>query len=197
VVKDDGLAAGKGVVVTSDTAAARAHALALLEAGRSVLVEEFLAGPEVSLLALCDGARAIPLLPSQDFKRVRDGDDGPNTGGMGAYAPLPWAPTDLVPVVQRTILDPVMAEMDRLGSPFSGLLYAGLVLTNDGPKVIEFNCRFGDPETQVVLELLDTRLADCRRRRRPLRRRAPDLAGRCRGHRRRRGRELSRSPGHG
>ena len=90
-----------------------------------------------------------------------DGDTGPNTGGMGAYAPLPWAPTDLVPVVQRTILDPVLAEMARRGAPFSGLLYAGLVLTTDGPKVIEFNCRFGDPETQVVLELLDTPLAGC------------------------------------
>jgi phosphoribosylamine--glycine ligase len=159
VVKDDGLAAGKGVVVTADIAVAAAHARAVLAAGHPVLVEEFLAGPEVSLFAICDGTRAVPLLPAQDFKRVGDGDTGPNTGGMGAYAPLPWTPAELVPTVQRTILDPVLAELARRDAPFSGLLYAGLVLTADGPKVIEFNCRFGDPETQVVLELLDTPLA--------------------------------------
>ncbi len=159
VVKDDGLAAGKGVVVTGDRAAAAAHARAVLAGGHSVLVEQYLAGPEVSLFAICDGARALPLLPAQDFKRIGDGDTGPNTGGMGAYAPLPWAPADLVPTVQRTVLDPVLAEMARRGAPFAGLLYAGLVLTADGPQVIEFNCRFGDPETQVVLELLDTPLA--------------------------------------
>ena len=158
VVKDDGLAAGKGVVVTTDRDAARAHALAVLESGHPVLVEEFLAGPEVSLFAVCDGTSAVPLLPAQDFKRVGDGDTGPNTGGMGAYAPLPWAPVGLVDQVQRTVLDPVLAEMNKRGTPFSGLLYAGLVLTATGPKVIEFNCRFGDPETQVVLELLDTPL---------------------------------------
>ena len=158
VVKDDGLAAGKGVVVTSDRAAAVAHANAVLESGHPVLVEEYLAGPEVSLFAVCDGRIAIPLLPAQDFKRVGDGDTGPNTGGMGAYAPLPWAPAGLVDLVQRTVLDPVLAEMSFRGTPFSGLLYAGLVLTAAGPKVIEFNCRFGDPETQVVLELLDTPL---------------------------------------
>ena len=123
-----------------------------------MLVEEYLAGPEVSLFAVCDGAVAVPLLPAQDFKRVGDGDAGPNTGGMGAYAPLPWAPAGLVDTVQRNVLDPVLAEMARRGAPFSGLLYAGLVLTSGGPKVIEFNCRFGDPETQVVLELLDTPL---------------------------------------
>jgi len=158
VVKDDGLAAGKGVVVTTDRDAARHHAMAVLESGHPVLVEEFLAGPEVSLFAVCDGVSAVPLLPAQDFKRVGDGDSGPNTGGMGAYAPLPWAPAGLVDQVQRTVLDPVLAEMAGRGNPFSGLLYAGLVLTSSGPKVIEFNCRFGDPETQVVLELLDTPL---------------------------------------
>ena len=158
VVKDDGLAAGKGVVVTRDRDAARAHAVAVLDSGHPVLVEEYLAGPEVSLFAVCDGAVAMPLLPAQDFKRVGDGDAGPNTGGMGAYAPLPWAPAGLVDQVQRTVLNPVLAEMSRRGTPFSGLLYAGLVLTAAGPKVIEFNCRFGDPETQVVLELLDTPL---------------------------------------
>ena len=158
VVKDDGLAAGKGVVVTTDRDSAVEHALAVLNGGHPVLVEEFLAGPEVSLFAVCDGTVAVPLLPAQDFKRVGDGDTGPNTGGMGAYAPLPWAPAGLVDLVQRRVLDPVLAEMARRGAPFSGLLYAGLVLTSAGPKVIEFNCRFGDPETQVVLELLDTPL---------------------------------------
>ncbi|WP_029138495.1 phosphoribosylamine--glycine ligase [Nakamurella lactea] len=160
VVKDDGLAAGKGVVVTEDRAVAEEHARAVLAAGHPVLVEEFLAGPEVSLFAVCDGTRALPLLPAQDFKRAADGDAGPNTGGMGAYAPLPWAPPDLVDTVQRTVLDPVLAELARRGAPFSGLLYAGLVLTAEGPKVIEFNCRFGDPETQVVLELLDSPLGE-------------------------------------
>ena len=159
VVKDDGLAAGKGVVVTGDRAAAAEHARAVLESGHPVLVEQFLDGPEVSLFAVCDATTAVPLLPAQDFKRVGDGDSGPNTGGMGAYAPLPWAPSELVPTVQRTILEPVLAEMARRGVPFSGLLYAGLAITADGPAVIEFNCRFGDPETQVVLELLDTPLA--------------------------------------
>ena len=159
VVKDDGLAAGKGVVVTEDRAVAYAHAADVLTGGHPVLVERFLAGPEVSLFAVCDGTRAVPLLPAQDFKRRNDGDEGPNTGGMGAYAPLDWAPADLVATVQSTVLDPVMAEMARRGTPFSGLLYAGLVLTERGPEVIEFNCRFGDPETQVVLELLKTPLA--------------------------------------
>lgn len=158
VVKDDGLAAGKGVVVTEDIAAARIHAHEVLAGGHPVLVESYLAGPEVSLFAICDGTRAVPLLPAQDFKRVGDGDAGPNTGGMGAYAPLPWAPVDLVATVQASVLDPVMAEMAARGTPFSGLLYAGLVLTASGPQVIEFNCRFGDPETQVVLELLETPL---------------------------------------
>lgn len=159
VVKDDGLAAGKGVVVTESLTEATAHAWAVLNAGGTVLVEEYLAGPEVSLFAICDGVRAVPLIPAQDFKRIGDGDTGPNTGGMGAYAPLPWAPEDLVTRVQHDILDPVLAEMRRRGTPFTGLLYAGLAITSAGPKVIEFNCRFGDPETQVVLELLQTPLS--------------------------------------
>ena len=159
VVKDDGLAAGKGVVVTTDRSAAVAHAKEVVAAGHPVLIESYLAGPEVSLFAICDGERAVPLVPAQDFKRVADDDQGPNTGGMGAYAPLPWAPTNLIERVKAEVLDPVLAEMARRGCPFSGLLYAGLVLTPTGPQVIEFNCRFGDPETQVVLELLDTPLA--------------------------------------
>ena len=159
VVKDDGLAAGKGVVVTTNKATAIDHAWAVLSSGSPVLVEEFLSGPEVSLFAVCDGVRAVPLLPAQDFKRVGDGDTGPNTGGMGGYAPLPWAPPDLVATVQQQVFEPVLAEMRRRGTPFTGLLYAGLALTAAGPQVIEFNCRFGDPETQVVLELLETPLS--------------------------------------
>jgi phosphoribosylamine---glycine ligase len=160
VVKDDGLAAGKGVVVTEDLAAARRHAAEVLDAGHPVLVEEYLAGPEVSLFAVCDGTRAVTLQPAQDFKRIGDGDTGPNTGGMGAYSPLDWAPAGLADDVLRTVVDPVLREMAARGCPFSGLLYAGLVLTAEGPKVIEFNCRFGDPETQVVLELLESPLGE-------------------------------------
>ncbi|HEY8374178.1 MAG TPA: phosphoribosylamine--glycine ligase [Pseudonocardiaceae bacterium] len=159
VVKDDGLAAGKGVVVTPDLERARAHALRLLDAGHPVLLESYLEGPEASLFCLVDGTTVVPLLPAQDFKRVGDGDTGPNTGGMGAYAPLPWAPADLADEVVRRIVQPTVDEMARRGTPFTGLLYAGLALTADGPQVIEFNCRFGDPETQVVLELLRTPLA--------------------------------------
>jgi phosphoribosylamine--glycine ligase len=154
VVKDDGLAAGKGVLVTEDRAAAFAHGLAC---GR-VVVEEFLDGPEVSLFVVTDGTAAVPLLPAQDFKRIGDGDTGPNTGGMGAYAPLPWAPPNLVEDVMATVVEPTLAEMRERGTPFAGLLYVGLVLTPT-PKVIEFNCRFGDPETEVVLPLLETPLA--------------------------------------
>ncbi len=154
VVKDDGLAAGKGVVVTDDRQAALAHAARC----QAVVVEEYLAGPEVSLFVVCDGRDAIPLLPAQDFKRVGDGDTGPNPGGMGAYAPLPWAPADLVDRVMAEIVRPTVAEMARRGTPYTGLLYAGLALTADGPKVVEFNCRFGDPEAQVVLALLETPL---------------------------------------
>jgi phosphoribosylamine--glycine ligase len=155
VVKDDGLAAGKGVVVTDDRAAAAAHAVAC---GR-VVIEEYLAGPEVSLFVVTDGSAVRALVPAQDFKRIGDGDSGPNTGGMGAYAPLPWAPPTLVDDVLGSVVAPTLAEMRRRGRPFAGLLYVGLVFTADGPKVIEFNCRFGDPETQVVLALLETPLA--------------------------------------
>jgi phosphoribosylamine---glycine ligase len=155
VVKDDGLAAGKGVVVTDDIEQARQHARAC---GR-VVIEEYLDGPEVSLFVVTDGEVGVPLLPAQDFKRIGDGDRGPNTGGMGAYAPLPWADSDLVPQVMRTIVEPTLAEMRRRGTPFAGLLYVGLAITAAGPKVIEFNARFGDPETQAVLALLETPLA--------------------------------------
>jgi phosphoribosylamine--glycine ligase len=155
VVKNDGLAAGKGVVVTGDLDAAVAHAN---DCGR-VVIEQYLSGPEVSVFVVTDGTAAVPLLPAQDFKRIGDGDAGPNTGGMGAYAPLDWAPTDLVEQVMASTVEPTLAEMRRRGTPFSGLLYVGLALTPDGPKVIEFNARFGDPETQVVLALLETPLA--------------------------------------
>ena len=158
VVKDDGLAAGKGVVVTADREAARAHAAALLDDGHPVLLESFLDGPEVSLFCLVDGATVVPLLPAQDFKRVADGDAGPNTGGMGAYAPLPWLPDAVTAAIVADVVEPVAAEMVRRGCPFSGLLYAGLAITSAGPAVVEFNCRFGDPETQAVLALLETPL---------------------------------------
>ncbi|MEU0392348.1 phosphoribosylamine--glycine ligase [Streptomyces sp. NPDC006208] len=155
VVKDDGLAAGKGVVVTEDLTAAREHALAC---GR-VVIEEFLDGPEVSLFAVTDGETVVPLQPAQDFKRALDGDAGPNTGGMGAYSPLPWADPKLVDEVMDTVLQPTVDELRRRGTPFSGLLYAGLAITSRGVRVIEFNARFGDPETQVVLARLRTPLA--------------------------------------
>ncbi|GIH09863.1 phosphoribosylamine--glycine ligase [Rhizocola hellebori] len=151
VVKNDGLAAGKGVVVTDDLEAARAHAL---DCGR-VVIEEYLDGPEVSLFVVCDGETAVPFLPAQDFKRVRDNDEGPNTGGMGAYTPLPWAPPLLVETVMAQVVQPTLAG---LGFPFQGVLYVGLALTAQGPKVIEFNVRFGDPEIQALLELLETPL---------------------------------------
>ncbi|WP_068148337.1 phosphoribosylamine--glycine ligase [Rhodococcoides corynebacterioides] len=158
VVKDDGLAAGKGVVVTADRRAARDHAAELLELGHPVLFESFLSGPEVSLFCLVDGESVVPLLPAQDHKRVGDGDTGPNTGGMGAYTPLPWLPADMVTRIVDEVVAPVAAEMVRRGCPFSGLLYAGLAVDADGPAVIEFNCRFGDPETQAVLALLESPL---------------------------------------
>jgi phosphoribosylamine--glycine ligase len=159
VVKDDGLAAGKGVLVTDDRAAAVAHGRRVLDAGGAVLVEEYLDGPEVSLFAITDGTTVLPLVPAQDHKRRDDGDGGPNTGGMGAYAPLPWAPPGLVDEVLATVLQPTVDEMARRGETFSGLLYAGLALTSRGVRVVEFNARFGDPETQVVLPLLETPLA--------------------------------------
>jgi phosphoribosylamine---glycine ligase len=155
VVKADGLAAGKGVVVTEDAAAALAHA----RAAGTVVIEEFLDGPEVSLFALTDGVTAVPLLPAQDFKRAGDGDTGPNTGGMGAYVPLPWAPPGLAADVLASVIQPAVTEMARRGTPYRGLLYAGLSLTAAGVRVIEFNARFGDPETQVVLDRLASPLA--------------------------------------
>jgi phosphoribosylamine--glycine ligase len=155
VVKDDGLAAGKGVVVTDDRQLALNHA----KACERVVVEEFLDGPEVSLFAVTDGITVYPLQPAQDFKRAQDGDEGPNTGGMGAYTPLTWAPDDLVEQVLRTVLQPTVDEMARRGTPFAGLLYAGLALTPAGVRVVEFNARFGDPETQPLLALLDSPLS--------------------------------------
>ncbi|MEV7212189.1 phosphoribosylamine--glycine ligase [Kitasatospora cineracea] len=155
VVKDDGLAAGKGVVVTEDRAAALAHAAGC----ERVVIEEYLDGPEVSLFAITDGTTVLPLVPAQDFKRALDGDQGPNTGGMGAYSPLPWAPEGLVAEVLESVLQPTVDELRHRGTPFSGLLYAGLALTSRGTRVIEFNARFGDPETQVVLARLRTPLA--------------------------------------
>lgn len=157
VVKDDGLAAGKGVIVTSDLDAALEHARACL-VDRAVVVEEHLDGPEVSLFLIADGERVVPLAPAQDFKRIHDNDEGPNTGGMGAYSPLAWAPSDLTTTVVDTVALPVMNEMKRRGTPFQGLLYAGLALTKRGVRVIEFNARFGDPETQVVLARLQSPL---------------------------------------
>ncbi|MBN9202331.1 MAG: phosphoribosylamine--glycine ligase [Microbacterium sp. SCN 70-18] len=159
VVKADGLAAGKGVIVTSDRQAALTHAAEYLPSG-AVLVEEFLSGPEVSLFFLSDGDRVLPLSPAQDFKRLGDGDAGPNTGGMGAYSPLPWlaerfgSEAAFVDLVTRDVAEPVIRQLDAEGTPFIGLLYAGLILTDAGVKVIEFNARFGDPETQVVLPRL-------------------------------------------
>ena len=156
VVKDDGLAAGKGVVVTSDRDAAldARQRPAGGSSSRSILD-----GPEVSVFALCDGDTAVPLQPAQDFKRAYDGDDGPNTGGMGAYTPLPWAPDGLIEQVMADVVLPTVRELARRGMPFTGVLYAGLALTEQGPRVIEFNARFGDPETQVVLDRLETPLA--------------------------------------
>jgi phosphoribosylamine---glycine ligase len=154
VVKQDGLAAGKGVVVTNDRAAAMAHAAAC---GR-VLIEEFLDGPEVSLFAVTDGTTVLPMQPAQDFKRLGDGDEGPNTGGMGAYTPLPWAPESLVDETLQRVLQPTIDEMRRRGTPFRGLLYAGLALTSRGVRVVEFNARFGDPETQPLMAMLKTPL---------------------------------------
>jgi phosphoribosylamine--glycine ligase len=155
VVKDDALAAGKGVLVTADLAAARAHAAAC----GTVVIEEFLEGPEVSLFAVTDGVTAVPLLPAQDFKRAGDGDQGPNTGGMGAYAPLPWTPADLAGQAMARVIQPAVDAMRRRGTPYQGLLYAGLALTSAGLRVVEFNARFGDPETQVVLDRLGSPLA--------------------------------------
>ena len=161
VVKEDGLAAGKGVVVTSDRAAAMDHGLACLakEHG-TVVVEDYLDGPEASVFCVCDGATVRPLAPAQDFKRLADGDAGPNTGGMGAYSPLTWAPEDLAERVVREVAQPVVDEMARRGAGFIGLLYCGLALTSRGLRVVEFNVRFGDPETQAVLARLTSSLPE-------------------------------------
>ncbi len=155
VVKHDGLAAGKGVVVTDDRAFALEHALQ----SNQVVIEEFLDGPEVSLFGISDGKTIIPMQPAQDFKRAFDGDLGPNTGGMGAYSPLPWAPSDIIEQTLTEVLNPTIQEMAARGTPFVGLLYAGLAITHKGTKVIEFNARFGDPETEVLLPRLNTPLA--------------------------------------
>ena len=155
VVKHDGLAAGKGVVVTQDRSEALAHALKTPR----VVIEEYLDGPEVSLFGISDGKKIIPMQPAQDFKRALDGDLGPNTGGMGAYSPLPWAPKNIESEVLEKVLQPTIDAMAKRGTPFVGLLYAGLAITSKGIKVIEFNARFGDPETQVLLPRLKTPLA--------------------------------------
>ncbi|MEP7054271.1 MAG: phosphoribosylamine--glycine ligase [Actinomycetota bacterium] len=160
VVKFDGLAAGKGVTVTDDIETARAAVrYSLRSPGGALVIEEFLDGPEVSLFGISDGETVLPLRPAQDFKRIGDGDAGPNTGGMGAYSPLPWLSQQAVDDITRSVLEPAVREMATRGTPFSGLLYAGLAMTSRGPRVIEFNTRFGDPETQVVLPALRTPLA--------------------------------------
>jgi phosphoribosylamine--glycine ligase len=156
VVKDDALAAGKGVVVTEDREAALEHARAC---GR-VVIEEYLDGPEVSLFGITDGTTVVPMMPSQDFKRIGDGDSGPNTGGMGSYCPLPWAPEGLTEEVVTTVIQPLVDEMRRRGTPFAGLVFAGLALTAKGLRVVEFNARFGDPETQSVLAMLASPLSE-------------------------------------
>ncbi len=154
VVKDDGLAAGKGVVVTEDREIALQHALSC----KRVVIEEYLKGPEISLFGISDGKNILPMQPAQDFKRAYDHDEGPNTGGMGAYSPLPWAPTNIVEDTYTQVLAPMIAEMAARGTPFVGLLYAGLAVTDRGIRVIEFNSRFGDPETQVLIPRLRTPL---------------------------------------
>ncbi|MFT4147667.1 MAG: phosphoribosylamine--glycine ligase [Micrococcaceae bacterium] len=159
VVKDDGLAGGKGVVVTTNHEKALKHAQQCLDAGNKVVIEEYLDGPEVSLFAICDGKIALPLQAAQDFKRALDQDQGPNTGGMGAYTPLDWLPKNFAQEVIEKVAQPCLDEMAQRGTPFVGLLYCGLAVTKDGIKVVEFNARFGDPETQVVLSVLKTPLA--------------------------------------
>ncbi len=160
VVKDDGLAAGKGVVVTEDRKAALAHGDGIIAKGSTVVVEEFLDGPEVSVFCLSDGETVIALEPAQDFKRAYDDDQGLNTGGMGAYCPLPWAPRTLAAEVVQKIAQPTVAEMARRGTPFQGVLYCGLAITSTGIRVVEFNVRFGDPEVQSVLARLETPLSE-------------------------------------
>lgn len=164
VVKADGLAAGKGVRIclTHDEVRQAIHDFMVTKihgaAGNVVIVEEYLEGPEVSVLALCDGKRALLMLPSQDHKRLLDGDQGPNTGGMGAFAPVPWVDAAMLSVIERTIIAPMLTGLAEERRPFTGCLYAGLMLTDAGPKVLEFNVRFGDPETQAILPLLKSDL---------------------------------------
>jgi phosphoribosylamine---glycine ligase len=160
VVKDDGLAAGKGVVVTNDRTQALEHARSCIASGNKIVIEEFLDGPEVSLFGISDGTTVVPMQPAQDFKRVGDGDTGPNTGGMGAYSPLPWVPSEVVRDVTERVLQPMATALRNRGIPFIGVLYAGLAMTSRGVRVIEFNARFGDPETQVVLDQLQTPLGE-------------------------------------
>ncbi len=160
VVKDDGLAAGKGVVVTSDRNEALGHARECFTVGGTVVIEEYLDGPEVSLFGISDGTTVVAMQPAQDFKRVGEGDVGPNTGGMGAYSPLPWVPDSVVTEVTERVLQPMATAMRERGTPFIGVLYAGLAMTSRGIRVIEFNARFGDPETQVVLDRLVTPLGE-------------------------------------
>jgi len=166
VVKADGLAAGKGVTVTDDREAAAAAIRASLvdrvfgAAGQTVLIEEFLSGPEVSAFVLTDGREVLPLVPAQDFKRARDGDSGPNTGGMGAYSPPSFVDEAMGRRIHEEILRPTVEAMAAEGVRYTGVLYAGLVLTDDGPKVLEFNCRLGDPESQVVLPRLRSDLGE-------------------------------------
>jgi phosphoribosylamine--glycine ligase len=164
VIKADGLAAGKGVVIAADEAQARAALEAMLVERRfgdaPVLVEEFLAGDELSVLAICDGVSALPLAPARDFKRIGDGDRGPNTGGMGAFSPVPEVPEELLDHIRAEVHQPVVDELARRGTPFHGVLYAGIMLTRSGPRVLEFNVRFGDPETQAVLPRLRSDVLD-------------------------------------
>jgi phosphoribosylamine---glycine ligase len=164
VIKADGLAAGKGVVIAQDEGEAHMALVAMLEERRfgdhPVLVEELLVGDELSVLALCDGERAVPLAPARDFKRIGDGDTGPNTGGMGAFSPVEEIGPELLSEIVATVHQPVLDEMRDRGTPFQGVLYAGLMLTADGPRVLEFNVRFGDPETQAVLPRLRSDLLD-------------------------------------
>ena len=158
VIKADGLAAGKGVFVCRTQTEVDEALRSLSGIGGDVVVEELLEGPEVSLFAICDGRSAVPLLSAQDFKRAFDGDEGPNTGGMGAYAPVPGIGAADAAELTSTIHEPVLLELERRGAPFAGLLYAGLMLTPVGPRVLEFNCRFGDPETQALLPLVEADL---------------------------------------
>jgi phosphoribosylamine--glycine ligase len=160
VVKADGLAAGKGVHVCESQAALDEALRAVTALGGTFIVEELLEGPEISVFAVCDGRDAVALLPAQDYKRAFDGDLGANTGGMGSYAPVPGIGEDDVEEVLETVHRPILEELGRRGTPFTGLLFAGLMLTDDGPRVLEFNCRFGDPETQSVIPLLDADLVE-------------------------------------